>query len=129
MREQRVIQILQALIHGTDPFTGEELSQDTVLQNAEVVRAILTGYEAIVRHAARAQRRSHLPGNVGKPWSAEEEVLLIESFNLGRTTAELAEQHGRTVRAIESRLEKLELLAPGERSTQDRFAARPPDPG
>ena len=63
-------EILQALIHGFDPFTGEELEQGTVLQKVEVIRALLAGVESLNADALRAQRRAHLPENVGRAWTA-----------------------------------------------------------
>ena len=41
MQERRARQILQALIQGVDPFDGSELASGTVLQQADVLRALL----------------------------------------------------------------------------------------
>ena len=41
MKEQRARHILQALVQGIDPLTGEELAPGTVLQQADVLRALL----------------------------------------------------------------------------------------
>ncbi len=121
MRETKARQILQALVQGIDPLTGEELAPGTVLQQADVLRALLAGVAALDAMAARAQRRSQLPGNVGQAWSADEESTLATEFQGGASIAEMAAKHGRTLRAIEARLEKLGLLTPEQRVTQSGF--------
>lgn len=121
MKESRARQILQALVQGVDPLTGEELAPGTVLQHADVLRALLAGVDALGQMAARAQRRAQLPGNVGHAWSSGEEQALLEEFQRGDTIAVIAAGHGRTLRAIEARLERLGLLTPEQRTTQNSF--------
>jgi hypothetical protein len=121
MQERRARQILQALIQGVDPFDGSELPSGTVLQQADVLRALLVGVAAMEQDAVRASRRAALPRNIGRSWSTEENARLIEAFRAGENLAEVALQHGRTLRAIEARLEKLGLITAAERTTADRF--------
>jgi transposase-like protein len=63
-----------------------------------------------------------LPRNIGRTWSADEQGDLVDAFQNGESVADIAAKHGRTVRAIEARLEKLGLLSAAERTTADRFA-------
>ena len=121
MKEQRARHILQALVQGVDPLTGEELPPGTILQHADILRALLAGVAALEQTAARAQRRAQLPGNVGRAWRDEEEATLVAAFKSGDPLPDIAARHGRTVRAIEARLEKLGLLTAEERSTNDSF--------
>jgi hypothetical protein len=121
MQERRARQILQSLIQGHDPFNGEELPAGTVLQHADVLRALLAGVAALEQDAARALRRAQLPRNIGRAWSADEHAELIDAFQAGQSADEIAVRHGRTVRAIEARLEKLGLITAAERTTADRF--------
>jgi hypothetical protein len=121
MKDTRARQILQALVQGIDPFTAQELAEGTVLQHADVLRALLAGVGALEQIAARAQRRAQLPGNVGRAWSSDEEQALVTEFRRGEMTEAIAALHGRTLRAIEARLERLGLLAPEQRSTHNRF--------
>ena len=121
MKEQRARQILQALVQGVDPLTGEELPAGTVLQQADVLRALLAGLAALEQTSARAQRRAQLPDNVGRPWSADEEIQLTEAFESGEALLSIAARHGRTLRAIEARLERLGLLTVERRSTISSF--------
>ena len=48
MKEQRARQILQALIQGVDPKSGEELPSGTIIQQADVLRALLIGVAAVM---------------------------------------------------------------------------------
>jgi hypothetical protein len=121
MQERRARQILQALIQGVDPFDGSELPSGTVLQQADVLRALLAGVAALEQDAARASRRAQLPRNIGRTWSAEENTRLVDAFRRGENLPDVAVRHGRTLRAIEARLEKLGLLTAEQRTTTDRF--------
>jgi hypothetical protein len=124
MQEQRARQILQSLVQGVDPFNGQDLPAGTVLQQADVLRALLAGVAALEQLAARATRRSQLPQNIGRAWSAEEQSSLIDAFQSGELLADIAARHGRTLRAIEARLEKLGLMGADQRTTRDRFGPR-----
>lgn len=126
MQEQRARQILQSLVQGVDPFDGEDLPAGTVLQQADVLRALLAGVAALEQLAARATRRAQLPQNIGRAWSEDEQGSLIDAFQSGEPLAEIATRHGRTLRAIEARLEKLGLISAEERTTRDRFGPRDP---
>jgi len=126
MQERRARQILQALIQGVDPFDGSDLPSGTVLQQADVLRALLAGVASLEQDAARASRRAQLPRNIGRSWTSEENSKLVASFNAGEKLAEIATKHGRTLRAIEARLEKLGLISADERTTADRFGPNAP---
>lgn len=115
--------ILKALIAGLNPESGEPLPNDSVLHQAHVIRALLAGINALDLTAARAQRRSQLPENVGSAWTTEEESRLVAAFKKGDSPADIAGEHGRTLRAIEARLEKLGLITEAERTTRGGFTA------
>ena len=121
MTQTRARQILQSLIQGIDPVTKEELSQVTVLQHADVLRALLAGLTAIEQTVARTQRRAQLPNNVGQAWTTDEESRLVAAFKSGDSSVTIALQHGRTFRAIEARLEKLGLITEAQRITRGGF--------
>ena len=121
MHQSRARQILQSLIQGIDPVTTEELPHETVLQQADVLRALLAGLSALEQTAARSQRRAQLPDNVGRAWTTEEESRLVSAFKNGDSAIAIAHQHGRTLRAIEARLEKLGLITAEERTTRGGF--------
>ena len=121
MTQTRARQILQSLVQGVDPISGEELPQETVLQRVEVLRALLAGLAALEQAAARAQRRAQLPDNVGHAWTTEEEGRLVAAFKSGDSPPSIARRHGRTLRAIEARLEKLGLITAEQRRTRGGF--------
>jgi hypothetical protein len=121
MQQSRARQILQSLIQGIDPVTEEELPHETVLQHAEVLRALLAGLHALEQTTARAQRRAQLPDNVGRAWTTEEESRLVAAFKKQNSLVVIAREHGRTLRAIEARLEKLGLITAEERTTRGGF--------
>jgi len=121
MKEQRAREILQALVQGIDPLSGEELPSGTIMQHADVLRALLAGVTALELAAARSQRRAQLPDNVGRAWTKDEEATLVEAFKSDEALPDIAARHGRTLRAIEARLERLGLLTPEERSTNNSF--------
>jgi hypothetical protein len=125
MQEQRARKILQALVQGVDPTTGADLEAGTVLQRADVLRALLAGVAALEQISARAQRRAQLPENVGLPWSDDEERTLVSEFQSGDSLADIAAKHGRTLRAIEARLERLGLITADQRTTNNSFTGSP----
>ena len=55
--------------------------------------------------------RDRLP-SAWAPWTREEDERLCQEFDAGRTTAQIALQHGRTSGAIQSRLVKLGRVQP-----------------
>ena len=114
METTRARQFLQSLVQGVDPVTGEEIVANSVLQQADVLRAILCGVSALDAQAGREERRAKLPANSRAPWTAEEEAKLVAEFTSGAAVAEMAVAHQRTVQAIGARLVKLGLMQPGE---------------
>jgi len=111
-------------VQGTDPKTGEPFPPDSILNRSDVMRALLTASVAIERTMSRAARRAQLPSNVGRSWEKDEEDTLVAAFKSGNAVAAIAARHGRTVRAIEARLEKLGLMSsPGDRATSSPLPA------
>ena len=122
MQPSRAVEVLNALIHGLDPLSGEPLPDGSVLHRAEVLRALLSAHDALQQACARAQRRAQLPDNVGRPWSKAEQAELLAAYKDGETPVALAAKHRRTLRAIEARLERLGLLRPEQRKTRGGFS-------
>ena len=82
---------------------------------------IVAGHSALEQTAARAYRRAQLPGNVGQTWTTEEESRLVAAYKSGDSPVAIASLHGRTLRAIEARLEKLGLITAEQRTTRGGF--------
>lgn len=123
MTDQEARQILQALANGVDPFTRDDLAAETVLQHVDVVRAMLAGCSALAERAARPGRRRQQPGSIGKAWTPEEQDRLVQAFRSGEGLEQVAARHGRTVRAIESRLEILAEITSEQRTTGSRVGS------
>ena len=108
----RHLAILEALADGVHPFTGDELPDESVYQNAKVLRALLAAVEALKHQGTRDARQADQPAKAGNPWNAGEDELLVARFEKGLSFADLAKEHGRTSGAIKSRLTKLGKLMP-----------------
>jgi len=114
--------VLQTLISGHDPISGEPLPYDSVLNRADVLRALLAGLSAIQETQTRAERRALLPAGVGRSWTDEEQAQLIAEFKADEPVEDIAAKHERTVRAIEARLERVGLLKAEDRTTAGGFS-------
>ena len=113
--------IITTLIQGCDPVSGEPLPRDCIIHRTDVLRALLASLGALEQTAARAQRRAQLPEHVGQTWTTEEEKELVTAFKSGDSPMDIARKHGRTLRAIEARLEKLGLITAEQRTTRGGF--------
>src|SRR6185312_574130 len=120
---QRARSVLNSLVQGTHHKTGVELPEDSIVNEIEVSRAMATAVLALDQMSARLARRAQLPKSVGKPWTDEEEERLRREFNSRVSIPNIAAKHGRTIRAIEARLEKLRLLSPDQRITANPTTA------
>jgi hypothetical protein len=118
---QRARTVIQSLVHGLDPETGDDLPKNSIVNKIEVNRALSMGVLAIDQMTARLARRAQLPDKVGKVWTEEEEQRLRDEFSGGEPIPLIATKHSRTIRAVEARLEKLGLLTLEQRTTNSTF--------
>ena len=117
--------VIQSLAQGVHPTSGKDLPKDSIVNEIEVTRALGTAVLAIDQVSARVARRAQLPESVGKAWTEEEERRLRAEFGRGERIPDIAAKHGRTVRAIEGRLEKLDLLTPAPGTASPPFMTTP----
>ena len=94
------------------------------MHRTEVLGALLEAISALEADAERARRGPQLPQKMGKAWSAVEEAQLEAAFRAGEALPGIAARHGRTLAAIEARLERLGLITAGERTTRNRYVTR-----
>lgn len=99
---ERAKEILGYLADGIDPFTGVLLDEDSICNQADVVRA----FHAIQSELDRKSSKN-LPENNGKPWTDELDKELAEMFDAGINEKALREHFNRTRGSINSRLKKL----------------------
>lgn len=107
MKIKKAIEIITLLTDGIDPQTGEVFPQESTYQNPDTVRALFLAVKGLEIMDIRDKRQKKLPENAGKGWDEQEEELLVNAFDNGKTINELAEQHKRTNSSIKARLIKV----------------------
>ena len=115
--------ILRSLIEGCDPTSGQRLPSECVVHRTDVLRALLLGVSTIDAADARVRRRAALPENVGHDWTTREEEQLRSEFAAKEPLNVIAARHGRTLRAIEARLQRMELITAEQRTTRGGFTS------
>jgi hypothetical protein len=121
MEAQEAQRIVRVLLQGVDPRSGQILPRDNVLHDATVIRALLAAIDALEHQAVRSRRRARLPANLGRAWSGEEEQTLLAAFDRQEPLERIAAAHGRSLGAIESRLQRLGCITAEQRKTRGRF--------
>lgn len=101
---QRAKELLAVLADGINPLTGEVLPDSDSCNQADIVRAL---HAVLMNLDSYSKKGRSLPENAGKPWTLEEDNMLIEAYRNGATLTDLAKTHNRSRGAITSRLSKL----------------------
>ena len=114
---------LKSLVEGVDPVTGYPIPKSMVLHHATVIRALLCALAVLEADAARTRRRARLPRNTGRPWRPADDAQVTAAYHNGEPLAQIAADHHRSLASVESRLERLGVLAPEQRITRDRYVA------
>jgi hypothetical protein len=122
METPEALGILSALANGVHPTTGEVFPPGSPYQEAEVVRALFVATRALENGGRQTARARDMPGNVGKPWTGEEDQRLLAAFDAGQTPGDIARLHQRTVGGIEARLVKHGRIAAAESGVRMRGA-------
>jgi hypothetical protein len=115
---------LKSLVDGVDPVTGYPIPKSMVLHHAVVIRALLCALAVLEADAARTRRRARLPRNTGRPWRPADDEQVVAAFRSGEPLLRIAAEHHRSLASVESRLERLGVLAPEQRITRDRYVTR-----
>ncbi len=113
-RSSDAADVIQALVDGYNPATGEVLPDDGIVADPRVRRALLSALGVLEADRVRQGRRRSLPACAGQAWTEEEDERLERSYKSGSTKAELALAHERTPGAIASRLVRLGIVAATE---------------
>lgn len=112
---------LKSLVEGVDPVTGYPIPKSMVLHHAAVIRALLCAVAVLEADEARVRRRARLPGNTGRPWRQADDARVLAAFRGGEPLLRIAADHQRSLASVESRLERLGVLAPEQRLTRNRY--------
>ena len=107
----RARQIVRLLAEGVDPLTGEVLSNESVFNKPDVIRALYTILEVTApkTEVPKPAKTLDPKRNAGKPWTEVEDDKLRDEFAEKMNLSDIAKEHGRTYGAIEGRLEHLGL--------------------
>jgi hypothetical protein len=112
---------LKSLVAGVDPVTGYPIPRSMVLHHATVIRALLCAVAVLDADEARVRRRARLPRNTGRPWRQADDAQVLAAFQGGAPLLQIAAAHHRSLASVESRLERLGVLAPDQRITRNRY--------
>ena len=102
----RAKEILAALVEGIDPTTGEVLPDNSVCNKGEVVRALYT----VLNCLDAKKPKKNMPANAGKPWTKEDEDLLIRLYQSGASKKDICKTLQRTAAGIAARLVHLGMI-------------------
>ena len=106
MEINRAKEILSTLAEGVDPTTGEILPDNSVCNKGEIVRA----FYAILNHLDEKKPKKNLPANAGKPWTKEDEDLLVGLYRSGTPKRDICKTLQRTATGIAARLVYLGII-------------------
>lgn len=114
-------QILTSLVEGFLPGSNEPIPTDSIVHQSDVLRAMLLSISVLDSAIARLKRRALLPDNVGRSWTVPEQERLRAEFRAKVPIEAIAARHGRTLCAVEARLQQLGLITAEERTTRGGF--------
>ena len=98
--------ILSALAEGVDPTTGEVLPDDSVCNKGEIVRA----FYAALNYLDKKTPNKNSLANAGKPWTKEDEDLLVSLYRSSASKREICKTVQRTESGIAARLVHLGII-------------------
>lgn len=111
MNLQYAMRLLAGLADGVDPLTGELLPEDSVCNQAEIVRAL----HCVLSELRTRQEKPAQPTNAGKPWTPEDDAELARMYRSGCSRKQMRERFQRSNGALDSRLARLGLTADAQR--------------
>ena len=103
MEPDRAIEIVQSLADGVAPYSDERFPSDSPYQQADTVRALHLALEGLGKLKRSTARKT----GPGRPWTEDEEKILLRQFDDKNDVEEIAAKHERTKGAIWARREKL----------------------
>ena len=125
MNNERAIEVLEMLLDGVHPVTGEILPENGPYSEPEVIRALYKGIQALSRetkHEKSEAMRSESNTkqgklNAGRPWTKDDDQQLMELYKDQVPVEEICAVLQRRPRGINNRLVYLGLV----QRTTDRF--------
>lgn len=102
----RAKEIISALAEGIDPTTGEVLPDNSICNKGEIVRA----FYAVLNHLDEKRPKKNLPANAGKPWSKEDEALLVDLYRSDAPKKDICKALQRTESGVAARFVHLGII-------------------
>lgn len=112
MQLDAALPIVRALADGVNPVTGEAYPDESPYAEPRTLRALYSAVDLMQKEIERELKKSRLPANFGKPWTADEDGVLVREYDAGMPLPEIARKHQRTQSSIRLRLEKLGRIEP-----------------
>lgn len=113
----RAVEILNAVAQGVNPFTGEVLPADCICNQVEMVRALYCVLNEVKPSLGKKEKSQ--PENAGKPWTQEDDAILLQMFDHNYAPDNIEEYFKRSQGSIASRLVRL-----GKIESRDEYRRR-----
>lgn len=126
MSPERAVEIIENLVDGIHPLTGEILPESNICEEPGIMDALnyaiqVLNERIVAERAIEQYRRQQVkdtsvkddktkrkqPENAGKPWLPEDDAELLKLYKAGVSVTEIAKQYKRTKGAIRARLVRL----------------------
>ena len=111
MTKAEAAMLLEQLLNGVDPLTGEVLPEGHVCVQPTVIRALHAGYAALMKETESSQGKSSradcIPAsreNTHKPWTDEEDEYLYTAWKDNVLVDDMRRHLRRTLRGVKCRL-------------------------
>lgn len=113
MEISEALEIMRKLANGQHPESGLVITNDSLLQHPQAIRALNRAVGALEFQLERERARRSLPANAGKAWSTHEDAQICDELRRGINFQEIARIHCRTAGSIVARLIRLGKISAG----------------
>mgnify|MGYP004489635597 CR=1 FL=1 len=111
MNNQEACELLERLIAGVHPTTGELLANDSAYSDPMVLRALALAIQALRNAQEPARRTRESRANNRLSWTGEEDEFLRRAFSQGLTPSAIGAQLQRSEHNVKVRLNALGLAS------------------
>ena len=111
MNNQEACELLERLIAGVHPTTGELLANDSAYSDPMVLRALALAIQALRNAQEPARRTRESRANNRLSWTGEEDEFLRKAFSQGLTPSAIGAQLQRSEHNVKVRLNALGLAS------------------
>ncbi len=112
MKTEVTMTILERLIEGVHPITGELLPEDHVCREGDVIDALRHALACVAREEDAPEEAKYIRKNgklnAGRPWTREDDEELLALMRQGLTAEEIAPMTQRRKRGVQNRMQFLD---------------------